>query len=333
MDKSPLVSINIITYNEESRIRRVLKSVLEQTYKNIEILVFDNASTDKTKDILKAEYPDIRLIESDDNLYFATGQNRCAKITKGKYMIGVSSDVVMAENFVEEMVKTMEADQKIGALQAKILHITPASKKTNIIDTTGFEIYKSRRLINRGHGEEDKGQYDTPGEVFSYEGAVPVWSREAFEDCSVFGEAHDEDFRWMSDDVDFGWRINLFGWKNYYAPNVLAWHERQTTQKLSSSKWDFIKMRKDIRSDKKTLDIINYRLTIFKNDFSMSLLKNIFPVLKREVMLFAYFLFFEQRTLLAYPKIIAKIPKILKKRSYIMKHKKRSRKEMEKWFI
>lgn len=338
---NPLVSIHLPVYNEKKRIRQALFAVFSQTYENIEVLVFDNNSSDNTVKIVQNEFPKAKIFESKKNLFVGPANNEASKMTTGKYIVSVSADVVIANDFVEEMVKVMESDSKIGALQAKILHITPDGEKTNTIDTTGFEIYKSRRLINRGHGEKDKGQYDTPGEIFAYEGAAPVWRREAFEDCSVsvkrrgvkLKEAHDEDFMWMSDDVDFGWRINLFGWKNYYTPKVLAWHERQTTQKLASSKLDFIKMRRSIRSDKKTLDILNYRLTILKNDFGVSLLKNILPIFKREIMLFLYFLIFEQRTLLAYPKIIAKIPKILKKRKYIMSHKKRSRQEMERWFI
>ena len=333
MINEPLVSINLAVYNEESRIRRALQAVLAQTYKNIEVLVFDNASQDKTREIVKNEFPEVKLYASDKNYFFGPGHNRAAEMTKGKYIVAVSADVVIEENFVEEMVRVMEAYEKIGALQAKIKHITKEGEKKNTIDTTGFQIYKSRRLVNRGHGEEDKGQYERAGEIFSYEGAVPVWRREAFEDCKVMGEAHDEDFMWMSDDIDLGWRMNLLGWKNYYAPNVLAWHERQTTQKLASSKFDFIKMRKNIRKDKKMLDIKNFHFTLLKNDFFLSELQSIFPILKREIMLFAYFLVFERSTLLAYPKIIAKIPRMLKKRSYIMKHKKRDRKEMEKWFL
>jgi len=331
--ENPLVSLNITTYNEEKRIRRVLDSVLAQTYKNIEVMVFDNASTDNTKEIIKKEYSKIKLFESDKNLYFATSQNRCADMTKGKYIVGISADVVIAEDFVEKLVDVMEKDSKIGALQAKILHITKEGEKTKIIDTTGFQIYKSRRLVNRGHGEKDEGQYDTPCEIFSYEGAVPIWRREAFEDSKVFGQAHDEDFNWMSDDIDFGWRMTLFGWKNYYAPNVLAWHERQTTNRLSNSKKDFIKMRKEIRPFKKMLDIKNYHLALFKNDFFTSELKSFFSIFKREVQLLIYFLLFERYTLLAYPKMIAELPKMYKKRKEIMKRAKKTRQEMESWFL
>jgi hypothetical protein len=92
-------------------------------------------------------------------------------------------------------------------------------------------------------------------------------------------------------------------------------------------------MRKNIRKDKKMLDIKNHFFVLLKNDFGVSLLKNIFPFLKRELALFIYFLLFEQYTLLAYPKVIAKIPRMLKKRKYIMSRAKRSREEMEKWIM
>ncbi len=333
MQNKPLVSIHLPVYNEQKRIRQALSAIFSQTYENIEVLVFDNNSSDNTVKIVKTEFPKAKIFKSKKNLFVGPANNRASKMTKGKYIVSVSADVVIADDFVEKMVRRMEQDPKIGALQAKILHITPEGEKTNIIDTTGFEIYKSRRLINRGHGEKDKGQYEKAEEIFAYEGAVPVWRREAFLDCAILGEVHDEDFMWMSDDIDLGWRMNLFGWKNFYDPEVLAWHERQTTNKLSSSKKDFIKMRKEIRKDKKMLDILNYRLTLIKNDFGISLFKNLFPFLKREIQLFVYFLFFEQYTLLAYPKIIVKIPKMIKKRRYIMKKAKKGREEMEKWFL
>ena len=332
-NNTPLVSIHIPVYNEEKRIKRALDAVFSQTYKNIEVLVFDNNSSDSTVKIVKKYFPKARIFESKENLFVGPANNKAAKMTKGKYIVSVSADVVIANNFVENLVRRMEQDPKIGALQAKILHLDKNGKKTNIIDTTGFQIYKSRRLINRGHGEKDNGQYDKPEEIFSYEGAVPIWRKEAFFDCAVFGEVHDEDFMWMSDDIDLGWRMNLFGWKNFYDPEVLAWHARQTTNRLSSSKKDFIKMRKNIRKDKKMLDILNYRLTLIKNDYLVSLLKSFFPFAKRELQLFLYFLLFEQYSLLAYPKIIAKIPKMAKKRKYIMKKAKKSREEMEKWFL
>ena len=80
------------------------------------------------------------------------------------------------------------------------------------------------------------------------------------------------------------------------------------------------------------LDWQNLHLTFIKNDFCLSALKDLWPYAAREIKLLVYVLLFEQYTLLAIPKIIFLLPQMLKKRRYIMEHKKVSRAEIEKWF-
>lgn len=351
---TPLVSVNLVVRNGEKYLRGCLSAVLNQTYENLELTVFDNDSTDKTKEIVRKEFPRFRLVENKENYNFGTGQNRCAKLTKGKYILGLCVDVFLDKDFVKNAVAAMEADEKIGALQAKIykmacdeFHLAleePSGKngclKTNIIDTAGFEIYRSRRIVNRGHGEEDKGQFSKAEEIFSYEGACPFFRRAALEDAAVpsssadgHKEFHDEDFWWYADDIDLGWRLRLFGWKSFFASDVIAYHDRSTTKRLSKGRWDFVKMRRELPALKKRLDWQNTQLTFFKNDICANVVKDFFSFFKRQFSLFIYFLIFEQSTLLAIPKISLMLPRMLKKRRYIMKHKKASAEEMGRWFI
>lgn len=358
----PLVSVNLVVRNGEKYIRGCLNAILNQTYENLELTVFDNNSDDVTKEIVKMvqqvhhkEFPRFRLVENKVNYNFGTGQNRCAELTKGEYILGLCVDVFPDKDFIKNAVAVMEADKKIGALQAKIykiahLEVQPPSgadwQKTNIIDTTGFEIYRSRRIVNRGHGEEDKGQFNKAEEIFSYEGACPFFRRAALEDTAVpvssavptgrqangNKEYHDEDFWWYADDIDFGWRLRLFGWKSFFAPNVIAYHDRSTTKRLSKGYWDFIKMRRELPALKKRLDWQNTQLTFIKNDVCANVARDFFPFFKRQFSLFVYFLIFEQSTLFAIPKILLMLPRMLKKRRYIMKNKKASAEEMRKWF-
>src|SRR3989344_9218880 len=331
MTSHPLVSVNLVVRNGEKYIRDCLRSVKNQTYENLELTVWDNNSDDCTKEIIKKEFPEFRLIEHSDNIGFGPAQNRCLEITKGEYILGLCVDVMLDKNFVAKAVEAMESDKTIGALQAKIYKLENG-EPTNIIDTTGFEIFKSRRVVNRGHVEKDAGQYSQTGEVFSYEGAVPFWRREALKDCEVFGQAHDEDYFWYADDIDLGWRMRLFGWKSFYSPAVVAYHDRSTTKRLSQSPLDFIRLRKTVPARKRMLDWRNLHFTFIKNDFCLSALKDLRSYAPREIKLLVYILLFEQYTLLAIPKIIFLLPRMLKKRRYIMKHKKDSRAEMEKWF-
>lgn len=357
----PLVSVNLVVRNGEKYIRGCLNAVLNQSYENLELTVFDNNSDDKTKEIVKMvqqvhhkEFPRFRLVENKVNYNFGTGQNRCAELTKGEYILALCVDVFPDKDFIKNAVAVMEADKKIGALQAKIYKMVcskpnlaaslPSREKdeclkTNIIDTAGFEIYRSRRVVNRGHGEEDKGQFDKAEEIFSYEGACPFFRRAALEDAAVLSSAadgrkeyHDEDFWWYADDIDLGWRLRLFGWKSFFAPDVIAYHDRSTTKRLSKGRWDFIKMRRELPALKKRLDWQNTQLTFLKNDICANVVKDFFPFFKRQFSLFIYFLIFEQSTLLAIPKILLMLPRMLKKRRYIMKNKKASAEEMGRWF-
>jgi len=328
----PLVSVNLVVWNGEKYLRQCLQAVKEQTYPNLKLVVFDNHSTDGTKAIVTKEFPEFYLIENDINYGFGPGQNRCMRLTKGKYILGLCVDVMLDKDFVRNAVAIMEHHPDVGALQAKIYQLKDG-KPTHVIDTTGFEIYRSRRIVNRGHGEADEGQFNAEGEVFSYEGAAPFWRREALENSSVFGAAHDEDFFWYADDIDLGWRMRLLGWKSWYQPRVIAYHDRSTTKRLSGSKLDFIRLRRTIPKLKRRLDWQNMHFTFLKNDFLVSELKSAPQFFAREFLLLCYIILWEPFILFAIPRIICLAPRMLKKRAYIMRHKKTSRHDMERWFI
>lgn len=330
---NPLVSINLVVYNEEKRVKKCLDAVFGQTYKNIEVLIFDNCSADKTLEIVKNNFPQARIHKSDKNYGFGPGQNRAAKITNGKYIIGLCADVWLKEDFIEKAVEAMEKNEKIGALQAKIYRLIDG-RKSDIIDTCGFEIYKSRRIVNRGHGAKDTGKFNSPEEIFSYEGACPFWRREALDDAAVFGEYHDEDYFWYGDDIDLGWRLHLLGWTNFFAPQVIAWHERQTTKRLSKSRWDFIRQRKTLPSRKKMYDWVNTHLTFVKNELGLLIWPDFVKFINREIQLFIYILFFEPYTIIVgLPRFIKYLPRAIKKRREIMKRRKISIEEIKKWYL
>jgi len=346
--KDFLVSIHLIVKDGEKYIRECLRALLNQNFDDYEILVFDNDSKDKTREIVKNEFPRAKLIKFDRNYGLGGGFNRSLQYSNSKYVVLLCVDVFLSPNFLTEAVKILEKDSGIGALQPKVLvwnlkqnDFFPRNYRNeldiptaNTIDTTGFEIFKSRRIINRGHGEKDSGQYKE-GEIFSWEGACPIFLRKALENAKMpfnNGEYLDEDFEWYADDIDFGWRMRILGWKSYFSPKILAWHDRQTTKRLKKNKKDFIQLRRGVTSKKKMLDWRNQRLAMVKNEYSCKFLKDFPYFFIREVQLLIYFLFFEQSSLFGIFGFLKLLPKMLKKRNWIMKRKKMSPKEIEKWF-
>src|SRR3989344_6071799 len=203
---NPIVTINLVVLNGEKYIRHCLDAVLAQTYphENIGINILDNGSSDSTKEIIRnLEIEKLRnegfakffLLEGKKNLGVWPGQEELLKHTNGKYIVALCVDVLMDKDFIKNSVEIMGKDEKIGALQPKIYkfdlpEVEPRNifevrpQKTDVIDTCGFKIFKSRRIVNIGHGqtweefikEQPSFAKATEGkEIFAVEGAVPVF--------------------------------------------------------------------------------------------------------------------------------------------------------------
>ena len=196
------------------------------------------------------------------------------------------TDVVLDRDFVKNAVEIFERDEKIGALQAKIL------QSDGLIDTTGFQKFRTRRIINRG--KQTRNEYPE-GEIFAVEGAVPVFRREALMSLPYM---IDPDFRigpyGYGDDLDLAWRLRNRGWKHWYAPSVIAYHDRSTRGPRSA-----------IPLIKRQLDWCNVRLAIIKNDAILDLLKDLPFWFVREIAVLGYTLLFE-------PRVLAILPRFLK---------------------
>ena len=221
-----IVSINIVVRNGGKYIRHCLDAILAQTYPHefVELNILDNGSLDNTVGIienfkfkiLNSKFPKFNFIKSKLNLGMWPGQEELLKHSSGKYILTMAVDVLLDKDFLANAVKRMETDGNIGALEAKIYRYEISNNKIQIsktIDTCGFKIFKSRRVINIGHGQEDNGQFNKYKEIFGVEGAAPFFRREALEDIRIKGELIDKDFFWYGDDLDLAWRMRRFGWK------------------------------------------------------------------------------------------------------------------------
>ena len=357
-----LVTINLVVLNGEKYIRHCLDGILAQSYPKelIEFNILDNGSSDNTKSIIgnyklqiiNYKFSRFNLIELEKNVGVWPGQEMLLKYSNSKYVLGLCVDVLLDKDFVKNAVAVMEKDKQIGALQAKIYKYEISSLQANklislqagVIDTLGFQIFKSRRVINIGHGETDNGQFGEEKEIFGVEGACPFFRMEALEDCriniqnsklNIHSEIFDHDYFWYGDDFDFAWRMNIFGWKQVFAPSVIAWHDRQTTKSLKKNWLDYlfrVPVRHQIPIKKRRLDWRNNRWTIIKNDYTISVLKDLPYFLVRELMVLGYSVLFEPGIFLELPEFLKKLPKMFKKRKEIMKKAKISPEQIHKFF-
>ncbi|MCC9063896.1 glycosyltransferase family 2 protein [Flavobacterium piscisymbiosum] len=116
MQKSPLVSIICLCYNHEQFVVESLNSVLNQTYKNIELIIADDCSTDSSEKTIKnwlENYPDVPFISNETNLGNTKTFNKALKIAKGDYVIDLAADDVLLPNCVEKQIDTfLNSNQK-----------------------------------------------------------------------------------------------------------------------------------------------------------------------------------------------------------------------------
>ena len=113
----PLVSVYILNYNYAKYLRQCIESVLEQTYKNIEILIIDDGSTDCSEQILK-EYnkKKIRKIIFQENIGLIKSIIKAFDISKGKYVIRVDADDWIDKNLIKYLVTEIEKDHKVAMI-------------------------------------------------------------------------------------------------------------------------------------------------------------------------------------------------------------------------
>lgn len=332
-----LVSINIVTYNGQDLIESCLKSVLKQTYKNIEILVIDNASTDNTVKIIRrfASHSQIGigLIKNKKNLGFATGHNIGIRKSKGDYILCLNPDAVLDKDFIKNAVKTIEKGKKIGSVQGKLYKIDDINKpKKDTLDTTGLLMFKNRRVVARGQGEKDKGQYKA-GEIFGVDGAAPLYRREALEDVKIDGEYFDESFFCYKEDIDLAWRLQLNNWKTIYEPKAIAYHLRGAGEGAVKNYVSVALIRRKISKFAKFHSFKNDRLMRIKNELPGLFLRDIFYIIIKEIGAWAYVLIFEQYSLKTIRELIKQIPGAWKKRKIIMAKRRIGSKEMKRWFV
>lgn len=219
----PRVAIVILNWNGVNHLKQFLPSVMASNYPALEIVVGDNASTDDSVAFLKSAYPEIRIIQNDQNYGFTGGYNKVLAHVEADYYILLNSDVEVHPGWIEPVIQLMESDPLIAVAAPKILdfnkkdHFEHAGAAGGFIDEFGYPFCQGRVFFEI---EADNGQYNTSREVFWASGAAMFIKKKCWDEAGGF----DDRFFAHMEEIDLCWRLKNHGYKIMYCADAEVYH-------------------------------------------------------------------------------------------------------------
>jgi len=319
-----MVSVLICTYNSASVLPACLRSLAQQDYSPVEIVIVDNASADDTPRLLESHRESCNILLNKENVGFSAAMNQAIRAAKGEWLLTLNPDVVLASTFISQLVQIAENHPDVGVICGKLLRWKPGKNPelTTEVDSTGMYFVPSLRHFDRGSNEIDTGQYEVTQYVFGATGAASLIRRRMVEDVSMDGEFYDEDFFAYREDADLAWRAQLLGWKCLYVPAAIGWHVRRVTPERRRElpfliNWHSIKNRFIMR---------------MKNLAPSSYLRLFLPITARDCLILGYCLLVDRRMLYALGWVWSNRRRILVKRKMIQARRRIAEREILRWF-
>lgn len=209
------VSVVIPNYNGKKYIKKCIDSLEQQTYKDFETIFVDNGSLDGSRSYMKDNYPQIRFIPLDKNYGFSTAVNVGIKESKGEYVVLLNNDTEVEKDWLENLVTCIESDQQIFSCSSKMIRY----HERHLIDDAGDQYSVLGWAKKRGDGKS-VFLYDENKQVFSACAGAAIYRRSIFKEIGLF----DENFFAYMEDVDIGYRANIYGYKNIYCSKAFVYH-------------------------------------------------------------------------------------------------------------
>ena len=208
-----------------------------------EIFVVDNASKDHTVEMVKAKYPEVKLIVNDKNIGFSKANNQAILLATGEYVLVINPDTITSADTIPKILNFMETHENAGGLgvrminaQGKYLNESKRGLPTPWASMTKFsgisKVFPTSKILNKYYMGWI-GEFET-AEIDVLAGAFMLLKAKALKNIGLF----DESFFMYGEDIDLSYRLTLAGYKNYYFPETYIIHFKgQSTRKFS---WRYI---------------------------------------------------------------------------------------------
>lgn len=236
-------SIIIPNWNGKHLLKDCLGSLLNQNYKNFEIVLVDNSSTDNSVEYVEKNFPKIKIIKLDRNYGFAKAINRGVKQSNAKYVVFLNNDTSVDENWLKHLIVCADLHPEVISVNSRLLNFYERKR----IDGVGITINEVGQARSIGWQEKDKEQYKE-GYIFGATGGASLFRRKDFINVGMF----DETYFMYSEEVDFSFRAQFLGYKSIFCPKAIVFHKHKATARKSLDLveyWQFRNMTQTIIKD------------------------------------------------------------------------------------
>lgn len=209
-------TVVIPNYNGIKYIKNCLDSLKEELEEqDFEVIVVDNHSTDKSLELVKTEYPWVKVIEYSENTGFCKAVNAGILAANTPYVILLNNDTTVEKGFVVELEKVMEKYPRAFSAGAKMVDM----KNPKVIDDAG-DFYCALGWAYARGCKKPVENYTSIKEVFSSCAGAAIYRKSVFDEIGLFDERH---FAYL-EDLDIGYRAKIYGYRNYFAPDAIVHH-------------------------------------------------------------------------------------------------------------
>ncbi|MEW6469810.1 MAG: glycosyltransferase family 2 protein [Bacteroidota bacterium] len=239
------VAVVILNWNGKKFLEKFIPGVIAHAPDYTEVIVADNASGDDSIAWLEKNHPSVRIIRNLSNGGYAKGYNDALSGLGHEYFVLLNSDVEVTANWIDPLIRMMDADPRIAACQPKILayhnrtQFEYAGAAGGFIDKYGFPFCRGRIFDTY---EEDTGQYNDTKEIFWATGACLFVRSELFRKAGGL----DEDFFAHMEEIDLCWRLKNMGYAIMYNPGATVYHVGGGTLSKADPKKTFLNFRNNL---------------------------------------------------------------------------------------
>jgi len=263
LNPRPVISVIIPNLNGIKYLERCLNSLQSQSFKDFEMILVDDGSTDSSIEFIKKNYSWVKIIEHKVIKGFSVAVNDGIKVSKGKYIVLLNNDTLVDKLWLEKLYNTARKNPTAGFFASKMYFFG----RDKLINAVGDAMGIDGLAWNLGYYQKDEEKYFLPKKVFGACAGAALYRREMLDEIGFF----DEDFIMVYEDTDLSFRAQLMGYECIFVPKAIVYHVQFGTLAPTSERGVFYRSANSLNTLIKNMPLklfLKYFYKIYRGQVS-----------------------------------------------------------------